>query len=113
MSKITAQELALWKSSDMLFTLLDVRRDKARQDDGTEIRDAQWFDPARWLDWKDDISPNRLAVVYCAHGHEISQGLAATLCAMGIDARHLVGGIATWKAAGFETSLLKNPGESS
>ena len=104
--------MALWKSSDMQFTLLDVRRSKARKDDSTEIQDARWLDPSLWLDWKDDISPDRPAVVYCVHGHEISQGLTGALCAMGVDARYLAGGIATWKEAGYETTALKNHGES-
>lgn len=111
MSKITARELTLWQSSDMPFTLLDVRRHKARLEDDTEIRNAQWLDPAQWLDWKDDISSAKPAVVYCAHGHEISQGLTAALCAMGVDARHLVGGISTWKEAGYETVALSAQGE--
>ena len=110
MSKITSRELALWQSSDMPFTLLDVRRRKARLEDGTEILNAQWFDPAEWLDWKDVISSAQPAVVYCAHGHEISQGLTAALCAMGVDARHLIGGISAWQGAGYETVALSGEG---
>jgi thiosulfate sulfurtransferase len=90
MGHMTVRELALWQGGDMPFTLLDVRRAAARQGDGTHIAGDQWLDPALWLDWKDGV----------AHGHEISQGLTAALRAMGIDARHLEGGIAAWKAAG-------------
>ena len=100
MSVITVAELALWQRGDFDFTLLDVRRAKARAADGSDIAGARWLDPARWLDWKDDIGSARPVVVYCAHGHEISQGLAAALRAMGVDARHLDGGISGWKAAG-------------
>jgi rhodanese-related sulfurtransferase len=42
----------------------------------------------------------RPAILVCAHGHEISQGAAATLRAMGLDARYLIDGFAGWKAAG-------------
>jgi rhodanese-related sulfurtransferase len=100
MSHVTVPELALWQGGGMPFTLLDVRRAAARQSDGTHIANDQWLDPALWLDWKDGIAKDRPTVVYCAHGHEISQGLTAALRAMGIDARHLDGGIAAWKAAG-------------
>jgi rhodanese-related sulfurtransferase len=46
------------------------------------------------------VPGGRPVVVYCAHGHEISQGLTAALRAMDIDARHLLGGISAWKQAG-------------
>ncbi|HEX6017296.1 MAG TPA: rhodanese-like domain-containing protein, partial [Burkholderiaceae bacterium] len=81
------------------FTLIDVRRAEKRCADGDEIAGTQWRDPARWLDWKDEISASLPAVVYCAFGHEISQGLTAALRALGVDARHLEGGIAAWRAA--------------
>ncbi len=106
MGHITVQELALWQSGGMSHTLLDVRRAAARQSDGTHMVGDQWLDPALWLDWKDSIAQDRPAVVVCAHGHEISQGLTAALRAMGVDARHLEGGIAAWKAA--EYAVLPN-----
>jgi rhodanese-related sulfurtransferase len=99
MNHITVPELALWQSSPMRFTLLDVRRAEKRAADGDEIAGGQWRDPARWLDWKNEIPSNQPAVVYCAFGHEISQGLVAALRALGVDARHLDGGIAAWRDA--------------
>ncbi|MGY0522930.1 rhodanese-like domain-containing protein [Pseudomonas aeruginosa] len=42
---------------------------------------------------------DRPVILYCAHGHEISQGCAATLWAMGLDARYLVDGFAGWREA--------------
>lgn len=103
MSHITVPELALWQRGPMTFTLIDVRRAEKRAADGDQIAGGQWHDPARWLDWKDEISTGQPAVVYCAFGHEISQGLTAALRALGVDARHLDGGIAAWKAAGQPT----------
>ncbi len=100
MSVITVPELALWQHGNFGFQLLDVRRAQARSADGSDISGARWLDPALWLDWKDSIGCEQPVVVYCAHGHEISQGLTAALRAMGIDARHLEGGISGWKAAG-------------
>ena len=107
MSTITVAELALWRRAGFPFKLLDVRRAKARAADGTDIEGATWLDPALWLDWKDgvaDLAPHGApVVVYCAHGHEISQGLTAALRAMDVDARHLDGGISAWKAAAQPT----------
>jgi thiosulfate sulfurtransferase len=103
MSTITVTELALWQRAGFPFKLLDVRRAHARAADGSDIEGAIWLDPASWLDWKNsvpDLAPKGApVVVYCAHGHEISQGLTAALRAMAIDARHLDGGISAWKAA--------------
>ena len=100
MSSITVDELALWQRAGFAHRLLDVRRAQARASDGSDIAGGQWLDPARWLDWKDEIGNAQPVVVYCAHGHEISQGLTAALRAMGVNARHLEGGIGAWKAAG-------------
>jgi rhodanese-related sulfurtransferase len=41
-------------------------------------------------------------VVYCVHGHEVSQSAARTLRELGFKAQYLEGGIATWTEAGFE-----------
>jgi rhodanese-related sulfurtransferase len=45
----------------------------------------------------------RPIVVYCLHGHEVSQGAATTLRAAGFDVRYLQGGIAAWEEAGLPT----------
>ena len=99
MNHITVPELVLWQRGPLAFTLLDVRRADKRSADGDEITGGQWRDPARWLDWKNEILTTQPAVVYCAFGHEISQGLTAALRAMGVDARHLEGGISAWRDA--------------
>lgn len=107
MSRITVPELALWQAGGIGFTLIDVRRGARRLADGDEIAGGDWRDPALWLDWKDSVPADRPAVVYCAHGHEISQGLAAALAALGVDARHLDGGIAAWRDAGRPLQPLR------
>ena len=101
MSNLTVAELALWQSAALPFTLLDVRRAQKRRAEGDEIAGGRWLDPALWLDWKDEFAASaQPVVVYCAHGHEISQGLTSALRAMGADARHLSGGIEAWRDAG-------------
>jgi thiosulfate sulfurtransferase len=84
--------------------LLDVRKAQALDAaGGRTLPGAQWQDPALWLTWKDDVPADRLVVVYCAHGQEISQALTTALCVMGRDAVCLRGGYAAWAAAGLPT----------
>ena len=106
MHHITTQELALWQAQGFNFELLDVRRAGVRNEHGAQIASAHWHDPTAWLDWKDSIGSQRPVVVYCAKGHEIGQGLTATLCALGVDARYLVDGMQGWLQEGRPTVPL-------
>jgi rhodanese-related sulfurtransferase len=107
MSSMTTAELALWQRGGFAHTLLDTRRAEKRRNEGDQIAGSEWLDPARWLDWKDRFAnaPTPV-VVYCAYGHEISQGLTAALRALGADARHLDGGIEAWRKAGLPVQGL-------
>lgn len=98
---ISPQDLAALQASEPAFTVLDVRRAFARNQDATCIAGAEWRDPAAWLDWKDAIRCDIPTVVYCAKGHEISQAIAAALAALGVQVRYLQGGILAWKALGL------------
>jgi thiosulfate sulfurtransferase len=99
MNRISISELAQWQAASQVFSLIDVRRAGARLVDAAQIVGAQWRDPDALFTWKDEIPRDRPAILYCAHGHEISQGCAATLAAMGLDARYLIDGFAGWRAA--------------
>ena len=48
-------------------------------------------------------------VVYCVHGHEVSQNAARQLCDAGLNARFLEGGITHWQEAVLPT-MAKNAG---
>jgi len=100
MERITMVELEEWQRAQRTFTLLDVRRAKVRAADGADIAGTEWRSPDGLFTWKDEIPRDRPVVVVCAHGHEISQGAAATLRAMGLDARFLVDGFAGWRNSG-------------
>jgi rhodanese-related sulfurtransferase len=81
--------------------LIDVRRNAARQASGMTMAGAIWRDPAHWLDWKDEVAAMAGPIVFfCVHGHEVSQGLTAALCAMGVDAKYLEGGFSEWQKFG-------------
>ena len=96
-----------WQAAGRTFTLLDVRRASVRQADAAQIAGACWRDPEALLAWKDQVSRDRPAILYCAHGHDLSQGCAATLRAMGLDARYLIDGFAGWRAAGQPLQTLE------
>lgn len=106
MDRISPYELAQWQSAGRTFTLLDVRRKAVRAADGAELLGARWLDPEQVFAWKDEIPRDRPAVLYCAQGHEIGQGIAATLRALGLDARYLVDGFAGWRAAEMPVNRL-------
>lgn len=43
---------------------------------------------------------------FCVHGHEVSQGITAALCAMGKDAKYLEGGFSEWQKAGLPVATI-------
>ena len=82
------------------YHVIDVRRAGAYQAAPEVIAGATWRDPEKVALWSDDVPKDKLIVVYCVYGHEVSKATAAILRARSIDARFLVGGIHDWKAAG-------------
>jgi thiosulfate sulfurtransferase len=106
MERVTMVELEEWQRARRTFTLLDVRRAKVRADDDADIAGTEWRPPDGLFTWKDEILRDRPVVVVCAHGHELSQGVAATLRAMGLDARFLVDGFSGWRDSGRPTVPL-------
>lgn len=106
MASITIHELMALRAAGAPVELIDVRRDKARRAQGGDIPGGRWRDPERVLAWKDDLAPGPRRIVYCAHGHEISQGIVATLRAMGHDASHLDGGFSAWQQGGGDVAAL-------
>ncbi len=106
MNSITSQQLQALQASGAPFELIDVRRAKARRQQGGDIPGGHWRDPERVLAWKDELALGLQRIVYCAHGHEISQGIVATLRAMGHDAIHLEGGFTDWKQAAGAVAAL-------
>jgi rhodanese-related sulfurtransferase len=61
-------------------------------------------DPTRVEDWRKTLPTDAAVVVYCVHGHEVSQNAATALCAVlpTLGASYLEGGIEGWRAAGGE-----------
>jgi Fe-Mn family superoxide dismutase len=80
--------------------LIDVRRAPAFAQARHMLPGAQRRDPDAIADWSRTLEPGRPVIVYCVHGHEVSRSAAQQLCALGLPARFLRGGISAWEAAG-------------
>ncbi len=83
--------------------LIDVRRPAARAASGKSIPQSLRGWPDLAADWGPSLG-GRKAVVFCVHGHEVSQGVAEALTRLGVDALYLEGGFAAWEAAGRAVS---------
>lgn len=84
--------------------LIDVRRAAAFEQSGQMLLGAHWRDPAQVASWAGELAKSlpdkQRVVVYCVHGHEVSQLTAQRLHELGIDARFLRGGFEAWRTAG-------------
>lgn len=84
--------------------VFDVRKKPAFDSDPRTIQGAEWqaFDDVKT--WASEIPTDAQIVVYCVHGHEVSQSAARSLRGLGFDATYLEGGIATWIEEGHSVS---------
>ncbi|MBI3917780.1 MAG: chromate resistance protein [Betaproteobacteria bacterium] len=81
--------------------VIDVRRRPAFKTATEMISGALTRDPEAVVAWAKTLPSASTVVVYCVHGHEVSQGVARALSEGGIAARFLEGGIEEgWKAGG-------------
>ncbi|TAN50256.1 MAG: sulfurtransferase [Betaproteobacteria bacterium] len=99
-ASITTAALRQAIVSDHPPLVIDVRREERFRDAADLVRGALRRDPLRVADWGRTLPAAAGIVVYCVHGHEVSQGAAAALRAAGLDARYLEGGIERWRAEG-------------
>ena len=79
--------------------VIDVRRNARFFESPYFLRGALRRDPDRLPDWQRSL-PEGPKVVYCVHGHEVSQNAAQAL-----GARFLEGGIEAWREAGGELGV--------
>ena len=85
--------------------VIDVRKGPTFLGAPDLIRGALRRDPLRVADWGKTLPGDSDVVVYCVHGHEVSQGAAQALRAalpQALGARYLEGGIEAWRQSGGE-----------
>ena len=105
-ASINAAELRKSLSGSAPPLVIDVRRNERFLEADDFIRGAVRRDPAGIADWSKALPKGASVVVYCVHGHEVSQNAAQAL-----GAKYLEGGIEAWRAAGLE--LFRKPRHSS
>ena len=96
---ITAAALRQSLESDRPPLVIDVRRNERFRESPYVIEGALRRDPAAIDGWKKTLPAAASVVVYCVHGHEVSQGAAKAL-----GARYLEGGIEHWREEGGAVS---------
>ena len=79
--------------------LIDVRRAAGYAQAPDRLAAAVWHDPALLREWSLELDASKPVLVYCVHGHEVSQSVALALRARGLDARYVAGGIEACRAA--------------
>ena len=77
--------------------VIDVRRKERFLESGFVLKGSLRRDPERVQEWKKTLPRAASVVVYCVHGHEVSQNVAKAL-----GARYLEGGIEHWREEGGE-----------
>jgi len=76
--------------------VFDVRREEDRVDVAYPIQTAQWRNPEHVIEWSQVIGNVDEVIVYCVHGHHVSQLTRDALREQGIKARIIEGGIEAW-----------------
>ena len=111
-SSIAAAELKSSLAGTQPPLLIDVRRTPAFRSAPDMAAGALRRDPATASSWAKELPRAGSVVVYCVHGHEVSQNAAKALREAGIAARFLEGGLEEgWKAGGGD--VIGKPKEGS
>ena len=105
--RISSQELINLIGTARCPDIIDVRRKAVFDDQPTRIAGALWRDH---MTIEDNLPrTDRHIVVYCAHGHNVSEIAAARLAQAGIDVLVLDGGIEAFEAAGGQIVHARSP----
>ena len=97
---ITTSELMEKMAASDSPAVVDVRRAPIFADAKVMLPGAVWKDFRQADSWGAKLPRNREVVVYCVHGHEVSQTATLLLRMAGVSARYLEGGIEGFIAAG-------------
>lgn len=97
---LTAQQLLTLRAGTPAPLVIDVRRETVFQSAADLMAGALRRDPATVADWGATLPVAQHIVVYCVHGHEVSQNAAKALRERGLPAQFLEGGLEAWRTAG-------------
>ena len=94
-------DLSAQMASNQAPLLIDVRKNEAFAVSTVTLPGALRRDPLQVEAWAATLPTAGSVLVYCVHGHEVSQGVQRFLQKQGINAKYLQGGIEAWRAAGL------------
>jgi len=98
-TSISTNELETALQSAHPPVVFDVRKRPAFEDDPDMVPGAEWQVHDDVNTWASNLKSGICIIVYCVHGHEVSQNAAQALRLMGFDAKYLEGGFEHWKQA--------------
>jgi len=110
-ASVSTADLRQSLQSDHPPLVIDVRKAPAFRAAREMIAGALRRAPEDTARWGPTLPRAAGVVVYCVHGHEVSQGACQALNAIGLAAHYLEGGIEAWRAAGG--ALAAKPSEGS
>ena len=93
--------LAAQLSSNAAPLVIDVRKNEAFIASDYCLAGALRRDPLAVDRWASALPPASSVLVYCVHGHEVSQNTMSALRQQGVDAQFLQGGIEAWREQGL------------
>jgi rhodanese-related sulfurtransferase len=96
-ASISPSDLRAAAGSEPAPLIIDVRREAAFRAAPAMIAGALRRDPESVSRWAPELPAASSVIVYCVHGHEVSQNAAAELGR----ARYLEGGFDSWTESGF------------
>jgi rhodanese-related sulfurtransferase len=100
---LSPEELYSLRGTAASPLVVDVRPAEAFHASDWLIAGAVREDPESLTRWALALPSDRRVVFYCAHGREVSQGVAATLISAGVQAAYLFEGGDGWRERGFPT----------
>ena len=106
-ASITAAELKSALAGTKPPLVIDVRKPSTFRSAPDMAAGALRRDPAQVASWAKELPRASSVVVYCVHGHEVSQNAAKVLCASGLNSFYLESGIEGWRQAGGD--LARKP----
>lgn len=98
---VSPSRLAAQLQADSAPLIVDVRKNEAFAASGHTLPGALRRDPLALDAWADSLPMAASVLLYCVHGHEVSQNTVTALRQLGLDACFLEGGIEAWRAQGL------------
>ncbi len=100
---ISADDLSHRLATAEPVRVFDVRRPAAIEPGSRFLPGSRWRNHVAAPDWASGLPRDRLIVLNCMHGHNVSQIATALLRQHGFNARVLAGGVDGWVEAGLPT----------